>query len=108
MSGCLSDRWSALSSLDIDLPAEIDDEYLSEGDIKYGVSQPPGSPCQITAFNLWVKLSQIAVFALRTIVRSCLLPRPPLLIYVSSILCARKIFFWDASLLVGRRGSSRS
>ncbi|KAJ6499960.1 fungal-specific transcription factor domain-containing protein [Mycena vitilis] len=49
---------------DLDLCAEVNDEFW-ETDPPF--RQPPGVPCQFTYFNLWLRLSQIVTFAVRTI-----------------------------------------
>ncbi|KAJ6593970.1 fungal-specific transcription factor domain-containing protein [Mycena capillaripes] len=49
---------------DLDLCLEVDDEYWeSEPPFR----QPSGVPCRFTYFNLWLRLSQIVTFTVRTI-----------------------------------------
>lgn len=59
-----------LSSIDLDLPLEVDDEYLTP---EAGFTQPPNKPSQMAYFNYSVKLSQILIGALRTIVSDWIL-----------------------------------
>ncbi|KAF8526780.1 fungal-specific transcription factor domain-containing protein [Gautieria morchelliformis] len=50
--------------IDLDLPLEVDDEYLTP---EAGYCQPPDKPPRMAYFNYYVKLSQILIGALRTI-----------------------------------------
>ncbi|KAJ7783249.1 fungal-specific transcription factor domain-containing protein [Mycena metata] len=50
---------------DLDLCLEIDDEYWDLANPPF--RQPPGVPCRITYFNLWLRLSQIVTFTIKTI-----------------------------------------
>ncbi|KAF8910393.1 fungal-specific transcription factor domain-containing protein [Mucidula mucida] len=52
---------------DIDLPLEVDDEYWEAEEPSRAFRQPPGVPSRITAFNLWLKLTQIVAFTMRTV-----------------------------------------
>ncbi|KAF7361833.1 Zn(2)-C6 fungal-type domain-containing protein [Mycena venus] len=52
------------TSFDLDLCLEVDDEFW-EADPPF--RQPPGTPCRLTYFNLWLRLSQIVTFTVRTI-----------------------------------------
>ena len=52
----------------MDLPLAVDDEYWETEDPALAFRQPPGKPDLVTAFNLWVRLTQICAFAIRTIV----------------------------------------
>jgi hypothetical protein len=49
---------------------EVDDEYWVDPDPDKTFKQPPGKPSSISFFNAFLKLHQIAAFALRTIVSS--------------------------------------
>lgn len=49
---------------DIDLPLEVDDEYW---DSAYDFKQPPAVPSKISAFNQFIKITQIMAFTLRTV-----------------------------------------
>ncbi|KAJ7287463.1 fungal-specific transcription factor domain-containing protein [Mycena rebaudengoi] len=49
---------------DLDLPLEVDDEFWESETPFY---QPPGTPCRITFFNLWLKISQIITYTVQTI-----------------------------------------
>ncbi|KAJ7770173.1 fungal-specific transcription factor domain-containing protein [Mycena maculata] len=49
---------------DLDPLLEVNDEYW-ETDPPF--RQPPGVPCRLTCFNLWLRLSQIVTFSVRTI-----------------------------------------
>ncbi|KAF9465075.1 fungal-specific transcription factor domain-containing protein [Collybia nuda] len=51
---------------DIDLPLEVDDEYWESEDPCEAFRQPPEIPAKVGAFNLFIKLSQIVAFALKT------------------------------------------
>ena len=53
-----------VSSIDVELPLEVDDEYLVERE------QPAGKPSQLSYFVSAIKLAQIAGLVLRTIVSS--------------------------------------
>lgn len=50
------------------MPLEVDDEYWEHEDPAMAWVQPPGKPPMISAFNCWIKLTEIAAFALRTLV----------------------------------------
>ncbi|KAJ7188170.1 fungal-specific transcription factor domain-containing protein [Mycena filopes] len=50
---------------DLDLCLEIDDEYWDTADPPF--RQPPGVPCRVTYFNLWLRLAQIVTFTVKTI-----------------------------------------
>ncbi|KDQ57491.1 hypothetical protein JAAARDRAFT_58100 [Jaapia argillacea MUCL 33604] len=52
---------------DTEFPLEVDDEYWEHEDPDLAFKQPPGKPSLVTAFNFWVRLSQIKAFALRTL-----------------------------------------
>jgi hypothetical protein len=58
-------RTHSLCSIDLELPLEVDDEYLT---LEAGFAQPPHKPSRMAYFNYAVKLSQILIGALRTIV----------------------------------------
>jgi len=63
------DRFRSISisdkrSFDLDLCLEVDDEFW-ETDPPF--RQPPGVPCRVTFFNLWLRLSEIVTFTVRTI-----------------------------------------
>ena len=53
-----------LNSFDVDLPLEVDDEYW---DSAYDFKQPLGVPSTISAFNQFIKITQIMAFTLRTV-----------------------------------------
>lgn len=55
-------------SFDLDMFTEVDDEYWQPEDPAQAFRQPAGVPSRIEAFTLWVKLTQIVAFVLRTIV----------------------------------------
>jgi hypothetical protein len=56
------------NSFDLDLPAEVDDEYWENDDAALAFQQPPGKPALVASFNTFIKLSQIMAFALITLV----------------------------------------
>lgn len=58
-----------LSRFDAELPLEVDDEYWETEDSEKAFQQPLGKPSKIAAFNSHLKLTKIAAYALRTIVR---------------------------------------
>jgi len=59
-------------SLDLDLPKDCDDEYWDNPDEEKRFKQPPNKPSSITSFILYLKLTQILAFSLRTIVSDLL------------------------------------
>lgn len=59
---------SGIPSFDLDLPIEVDDEYWQTEDPALAFKQPPGKPSKIVHLVYWIKLTQIAAFALRTLV----------------------------------------
>lgn len=56
-----------LASIDVELPAECDDEYWVIDD-KKSFKQPADKPSRISYFICFIQLTQILAFALRTIV----------------------------------------
>lgn len=56
-------------SFDADLPLEVDDEYWENDDPELAFKQPEGKPSRVTAYNLWLRLTDIIDFVLRTFVR---------------------------------------
>ncbi|KIK67377.1 hypothetical protein GYMLUDRAFT_37484 [Collybiopsis luxurians FD-317 M1] len=53
---------------DLDFPLEIDDEYWENvDDPTMAFKQPGGLPSQVAAFNLWIRITGIIAFALRTL-----------------------------------------
>jgi len=63
-----------LSSFDLDSPLDIDDEYWENDDPSLSFQQPEGKPSKVTSFILWLSLTDIIAFALRTIVRLVAFP----------------------------------
>ncbi|KAL0956545.1 hypothetical protein HGRIS_002685 [Hohenbuehelia grisea] len=57
----------AEEDFDIDLPLEVDDEYWDTGDPSAAFKQPPDVPSRVTFLNMWIKLSQVVSFALKTV-----------------------------------------
>ena len=57
-----------ISSFDLDLPVECDDEYFTHPDPQQAFKQPSGKPSIMSHFICLIKLDQILAFALRTIV----------------------------------------
>jgi hypothetical protein len=55
-------------SIDAELLLEVDDEYWPTDTPRLPFKQPSGRPSATIAFNLWVKLTQVAAFAVRTLV----------------------------------------
>ena len=55
-------------SMDLDLPAEVDDEYWENEDPELAFRQPPDKPSKVSFFVSWIKLSQIIARALETFV----------------------------------------
>lgn len=56
-------------SFDVDLPLEVDDEYWETEDPQKAFQQPPGKPAKVAAFNSYLRLTKIAAYALRKLVR---------------------------------------
>lgn len=63
-----------IPSFDVDLPAEVDDEYWENNDPTLAFQQPYGKPAKVTFFNSFVKLTHVISTALRTIVSKRKLP----------------------------------
>ena len=57
-----------LSSIDVALPTECDDEYWLTPEGKPLFKQPPDTPSKVTAFVCLIRLGQILALAMRTIV----------------------------------------
>ena len=55
-------------SIDVNLPTECDDEYWTTPDGEPLFKQPPDKPSKISAFNCYIRLTQIMALAHRTIV----------------------------------------
>lgn len=55
--------------MDVDSPLIVDDEYWVTDSPKSAFQQPPGKPSHMEAFGLWLKLTKISAFAVRTLVR---------------------------------------
>ncbi|KAF5393267.1 hypothetical protein D9757_000621 [Collybiopsis confluens] len=54
--------------IDLDLPLEVDDDYWeNQDDPMMAFRQPKGLPSRVSAFNAWIRLTQITAFALRTL-----------------------------------------
>ena len=54
--------------MDVDPPLMVDDEYWATGDPASAFQQPTGKPSHMEAFWLWLKLTKIGAFAVRTLV----------------------------------------
>ena len=54
--------------MDVDPPLIVDDEYWITDNSELSFQQPPGKPSHTEAFTLWLKLTQISAFAVRTLV----------------------------------------
>ncbi|TFK75372.1 hypothetical protein BDN72DRAFT_810971 [Pluteus cervinus] len=52
---------------DLDLPLDVDDEYMETTDPALAFKQPPGVPSKLSAFILLIKLMQILAFTMKTI-----------------------------------------
>jgi len=73
-------------SFDTELPLEVDDEYWENEDGTPLFRQPPGKPSKVAAYNLWLRLTEISAFTLRTFVGSASISSScPLLISVDDI-----------------------
>ncbi|KDR75839.1 hypothetical protein GALMADRAFT_68653, partial [Galerina marginata CBS 339.88] len=58
----------AEEDFDLDLPLEVDDDYWEATEDGHGpFKQPSGVPSMVTAFNEFIKLTQIMAFAIRTL-----------------------------------------
>lgn len=66
--------------MDVEFPAECDDEYWAHPDPEQAFKQPADKPSVLAFFNCCLKLKQIHAFALRTLV------------------CARPLYFDGGSL----------
>ena len=55
-------------SYDVDLPAEVDDEYWVNPDPDRAFTQPAGKPSYVTFFNLILRLGRINSLAIRSMV----------------------------------------
>lgn len=55
-------------SFDADLPLEVDDEYWENDDPELAFQQPENKPSRVTAYNLWLRLTDIIDFVLRSFV----------------------------------------
>ncbi|KAH9926296.1 fungal-specific transcription factor domain-containing protein [Epithele typhae] len=53
--------------IDVGLPVECDDEYWLDELGKPSFKQPAGKPSKVAAFNCYIRLTQILLFAIRTI-----------------------------------------
>jgi hypothetical protein len=54
--------------MDADPPLIVDDEYWVTDNPESAFQQPPGIPSHLEAFGLWLKLTKISAFAVRTLV----------------------------------------
>lgn len=52
---------------DLDLPTEADDEFWEAEQPDQCFRQPAHVPAQVTAFNLWIKLTQVIAFTIRAL-----------------------------------------
>ena len=63
------------SSMDVDPPLIVDDEYWTPCNLELAFRQPHGIPSHVEAFGFWLTLTKISAFAVRTLVcglaRSC-------------------------------------
>ena len=54
--------------MDVDPPLIVDDECWVTDDPESSFQQPSGKPSHMEAFGLWLKLTKISSFAVRTLV----------------------------------------
>ena len=54
--------------MDAELPLIVDDEYWATDNPESSFQQPSGKPSHLEAFVLWLKLTKISAFAVRTLV----------------------------------------
>jgi len=54
--------------MDAELPLIVDDEYWATDNPETSFKQSPGKPSHLEAFVLWLKLTKISAFAVRTLV----------------------------------------
>jgi hypothetical protein len=66
-----------LSSFDLDLPIECDDEYWENEDPEKAFKQPADKPSTVAYFNCFLKLGEVLGYLLRTIVRLYLISSLP-------------------------------
>ncbi|TFK44759.1 fungal-specific transcription factor domain-containing protein [Crucibulum laeve] len=57
----------AEEDFDMELPLEVDDEYWETEDPQLAFRQPSGLPSLICSFNLFIKLTQIIAFTMKTV-----------------------------------------
>ncbi|KAK0466105.1 fungal-specific transcription factor domain-containing protein [Desarmillaria tabescens] len=53
--------------IDVDLPAECDDEYWEHLDPQQAFKQPPGKPSNVSYFNCLLRLTRLIMICMRTI-----------------------------------------
>lgn len=54
--------------MDVDPPLIVNDEYWATNNPESAFQQPPGKPSHLEAFGLWLTLTKISAFAVRTLV----------------------------------------
>lgn len=54
--------------MDVDPPLIVDDEHWETGNPESAFKQPHGKPSYTEAFGLWLTLTKISAFAVRTLV----------------------------------------
>jgi len=54
--------------MDVGPPLFVDDKYWVTDDPESAFQQPAGKPSHMEAFGLWLKLTKISAFAVRTLV----------------------------------------
>jgi hypothetical protein len=59
---------SDTDSLDAEYPLEVDDEFWENDDSQLAFQQPPDKPSTIVAFNLWLRLTDIAASTMHSLV----------------------------------------
>lgn len=69
-------------SYDVDYPVECDDEYWEDADGNPVFEQPPDKPAKPSFFRYFLRLKQIHMYALRTIVSISIVADLPVTDYV--------------------------
>ncbi|KAG7098621.1 hypothetical protein E1B28_000543 [Marasmius oreades] len=54
-------------NFDLDPPLDVDDEYWENDDPALAFQQPTGKPSRLTSFILWLSLTDVIAFAIRTL-----------------------------------------
>ncbi|KAK0466093.1 fungal-specific transcription factor domain-containing protein [Desarmillaria tabescens] len=92
--------------IDVDLPAECDDEYWEHPDPQQAFRQPPGKPTNVSYLNCLLRLTRLIMICMRTIVRPPELLSQIFLAYRMQYSCHKsKVLFvlkkdWEQQIVV--------